>query len=422
MSESTVTSVAIVGASAAGVTAAFELRSIGFDGSVTLFDRDALLPYERPPLSKALGRGTAELLIPIASEQAYSEAAIDLHLGVGVTELDARTRALHAGGQWRRFDRVLLATGARPRQLPSIPAAASNVHALRTAHDAVSLSASLRPGRRLVVIGGGFIGLEVAAAATTAGASVTIIEADMSPCHGVIGASVGARLHALHSSHGVEIRTGTRVISTSGSPDVHTIRLSTGESLAADVVVVAVGVEPNTELAEDCGAAVERGVIVDHTTATSIPGIFAAGDVAAQCPRLHHPRGGPIEHWTEATAHGTSAAHALLGRPITHGGVPFVWSNQFDHVFQMFGRPSATDELIISPGADRHQFRAFWIRHSVLVAAASLSHAPVLAGARNLIETAARLDPRELSNPDIPLRDIARRAARQRKAQLRNAS
>ncbi|MGV7655079.1 NAD(P)/FAD-dependent oxidoreductase [Mycobacterium kansasii] len=412
-----------MGASAAGVTAALELRTLGFEGSIALFDRDDFQPYERPPLSKCLGASSEELIVPIASEQRYQDAAIDLQLGVGVAGLRVSDRELLIGDRWHRFDRILLATGARPRRLPAATHDAANVHTLRTAADALALSSALHTGERLVIVGGGFIGLEVASAAAAAGMSVTIVEASKGVCQSAVGLSVGTRLQALHTDKGISILTGAQVVGMTGHPLVHTVALSNGQLLPADTVVVAVGAEPNIELFEGCGISAARGVKVDQATSTGIPGVFAAGDVAAQSARRNHSSGGRIEHWTEATAHGATAARAMLDLPADHETVPFVWSNQYDQLFQMFGRPTADSELIVSPGVEQHCFRAFWVRRHTLVAAAALDSRPVLAGARRLIEAQTTIDVKSLNDPRVTLREVAKRAARsQRTAPVSRAS
>jgi len=399
--------IAIVGASAAGVSAALELRRSGFSGTVTVFDADRRMPYERPALSKSLGRDGREPLVPIAPAEVYRDNAIDLVPGTAVTDLDPDGGWLVAAGEKVGFDRVLLACGARARTLP--PERAGNVHTLRSADDAEAIAAGLTQGARLVVIGGGFLGLEVASSASATGARVTVVEASAGLCAGSVGTRAGARLATLHRDRGVDVRLSAPVARLAGSGTVDGVVLASGERLAADLVVIGIGVTPNTELAT--GLAVDGGIIVDQAAATRHPRVFAAGDVTTQPPHRHHP-GGRIEQWDNARAQGAVAARSMLGLPAAHLTVPYFWSDQHGYTLQMYGRPVPADELVWCPSPYDHGFRAFWLRRGRLVAAAALARRPILAGARTLIELKAPIDPAQVTGEGVDLRALARATRR----------
>src|SRR5262245_49901312 len=305
--------IVLVGGGLAAGTAVRELRSQGYTGDLVVIAGENHPPYERPPLSKGylLGNEPAEKAL-VNAESWYAEHDVDLRTGVTVEAVDPDARTLRAGGDDLTWTGLLLATGAMPRHLALADDSGAPVHYLRTLDDSTELKARLEPGARIGIIGGGWIGLEVASAAQQAGSEVVVLEALDQPLRNVLGAEVGALFAQLHREKGVDVRTGAQIETITTSSDGATIGLAGGDTLKVDRLVVGVGVSPQTDLATDGGIAVDNGILVDAGLRTSAPGIFAAGDVA----NVDHPVLGHrlrVEHWDTAIKHGTVAATNLLG-------------------------------------------------------------------------------------------------------------
>lgn len=399
----------IVGGSAAGVAAALAMRRSGFEGRVTIVDAGPELPYERPPLSKAIG-GEATLR-PIVPAEVYRSAGIDLRLGTRVDGLypSAGTVWLSDGGELRA-DRVLLATGVSARRPPVPGADLRNVLTLREAGDARRLARAIGAGGPLVVVGGGFIGLEVAAAARAAGHDVIVVEMTPLPLSAALGRPLAELVTALHRDEGVRVRTGVTVEAFHGAGTVAEVLLSTGERLPAAAVVLGVGVVPNDTLAVDAGVRSHHGIVVDRHGRTSHPWIYAAGDVTSQ-PHPHLPAPGRIEHWDNAQQQGAAVGATMAGDPRSHDALPYFWSEQYGRTLQMYGRPREGDQLLLRPDASPRRFVALWRRDGVVVAAAGLDAAGDLATARRLIERGVTIPADVLRDPDASLRTIARSLA-----------
>ncbi|MFJ3802582.1 NAD(P)/FAD-dependent oxidoreductase [Streptomyces sp. NPDC090088] len=401
----------IVGGSAAGVAAALALRDHGFAGRVSVVDAGGELPYERPPLSKALLAGEAQFVVPIVPAGVYTERDIDLLLGTRVLALDAAQRLVVLDdGRTLRADRVLLATGARAL-LPEVSGVQlSGVLTLRDAQDGRELSARLACGGPVVVVGGGFIGLEIAAVAREAGLEVTVVEQAPLPLERPLGPELAARVTGLHASQGVSIRCGLSVLEFTGVEAVDGVRLSTGEVLPAATVVVGVGVRPDTTLAERAGVACDQGVIVDLQCRTSDPWIFAAGDVARQ-PNPHLAGPGRIEHWDNAQKQGAVAGAVMAGATDReHTDLPYFYSHQYGRTLQMYGRFAAGDTFVLRADATPDSFLGCWLRDGRVTAAAALDRPKDLRTVRTLIETAAPVTAAELVSPDTNLRALAKSA------------
>ena len=337
----------VVGASLAGLRACERLRTGGFTGAVTLIGAEAHLPYDRPPLSKRLLAGAWEperILLRKPGE--LDELGIDARLGVRAAGLDTGRACVELdGGATVAYDGLVIATGAAPRRLPGQPAAAG-VHVLRTLDDALALRVELVEGCRVVVIGAGFIGLEVAATARGRGCGVTVLEGAPAPMIRGLGADMGAAVAAVHARHGVEVRCSVQVAAIEVDRDRARGSCSVdGTVVAADVVVVGVGVAPATEWLAGSGLRVTDGVVCDETLSTGAPGVWAAGD----CARWTNPLFGPageemrVEHWTNAAEQGAAAAANLLAvaagePPVPYAAVPFFWSDQFESRIQFVGR------------------------------------------------------------------------------------
>ena len=320
---------AIVGAGLAGAKAAETLREEGFDGRLVLLGAEEERPYERPPLSKEYLRGEAERAAASVHEAGfYAEHDIELRTGTAVTGLDAGAGELAlVGGERLAYDRLLLATGAAPRRLSLPGAELDGVLELRTFADSDALRGRLDEGGRLVVIGAGWIGSEVAASARQRGMDVTVVAPEAEPLERVLGREVGGIYGDLHRDHGVELRMAASVAAFEGDGRVERVRLHDGATIVCDAVVVGVGAAPRTALAEAAGLAVENGVLVDGRLETSVPGVFAAGDVANHLhPALGRLR---VEHWDNALHQGPAAARAMLGADEAYARTPYFFSDQY---------------------------------------------------------------------------------------------
>jgi len=337
-------SVGIVGAGAAGNSAAEELRHLGFEGEITLIDRDAEAPYDRPNLSKDYLAGNApEEWIPLHPRSHYEALRISLLLGRTVTSLDAAAKRLTLDdGTTREFGAVVLATGAEPARLPLPGGNGPPVHYLRTLRDSRAIIQAAAGGRRAVVIGASFIGLEVAAALRARNVAVHVVAPGRRPLERVFGAELGDFVRALHEQHGVVFHLGHRT--TGVAPG--TVILDDGARLDADFVVAGVGVRPAIALAEKAGLRIDSGIVVDASLETSAPGIFAIGDSA----RWPDPRGGGlvrVEHWVVAQRQGQAVARTLVGARAPFTDVPFFWSQHYDVSISYVGHAERWDAIDI---------------------------------------------------------------------------
>ncbi|MGI5373797.1 NAD(P)/FAD-dependent oxidoreductase [Streptomyces sp. CA-251387] len=344
--------VAVVGASLAGLSAARSLRKQGYDGRLVLIGDELHRPYDRPPLSKEFLSGTlgeAELALETDDEDLGAEWL----LGVRATGLDHTRRAVVLGdGQTVQADGVVIATGAAARTLAGSEGLAG-VHTLRTLDDARALRDELARGGRLVVIGGGFIGAEVASTAYALGLDVTVVEAAPTPLAGPLGETMGAIVSALHADHGVRLECGVGVKGLSGETRVDAVLLEDGRSIPADIVVVGVGARPNVEWLEGSGIALDNGVKCGADGRTSLAGVVAVGD----CANWYDPRAGlhrRVEHWTGARERPDAAIAALLAGGAVEPGVPrppYFWSDQYGVKIQFAGHAAGADSVTIEAGA-----------------------------------------------------------------------
>ena len=339
--------IVVVGGGQAGGWAARTLRQEGFAGRVVVLSDEDHPPYERPPLSKQVLLGEAPpestYLFP---PKAYADWGIDLRLGVRATALDPRARhLLLADGASLPYDRLLLATGASPRRLLHVSGA--NVLYLRSIADAAAIRPRLRPDARVLIIGGGWIGLEVAAAARKNGASVVLVEAAARLCSRAAPEDLSDLLLDLHRANGVDVRLQTQVVAVEGNGQVERVRLSNGEILAVSCVIVGIGVAPATQLAENAGLSVENGIAIDSRMQTSAADVFAAGDAAS-----YPAPGGPrkrLESWDNAQKQGIAAGKAMLGKDIKLDRYPWFWSDQFNTNVQLIGDFAHYEEKVQLP-------------------------------------------------------------------------
>lgn len=360
----------IIGASLAGSKAAETLRSEGFDGRVVLIGEEPVRPYERPPLSKGYLRGEDDFdSAAVHQADFYSSNNIELRTSTRVTVIDPEASEIElSGGERLRYDRLLIATGASPRRL-SIPGSElGGIHYLRNVADADALRQAINAAKPVVVIGAGWIGAEVAASARQLGADVTLVELESVPLKRVLGEEVGKIFGDLHAEHGVKLHFGVAIESIRGAGKAEEVILSDGTAIAAGVVVVGVGVAPRTELAQVAGLALDNGIVTDEHLVSSIPGIFAAGDVA----NVFYPaygKGIHLEHWSAALNQGPVAAMNMLGQNVAYDHVPFFYSDQYELGMEYRGWAQSFDEVVLRGDIARREFIAFWMHHGKVAAA-----------------------------------------------------
>jgi 3-phenylpropionate/trans-cinnamate dioxygenase ferredoxin reductase component len=392
----------IVGAGMAGGKAAETLREEGFDGRIVLLGAEPERPYERPPLSKDYLRGEAERSGVYLQEDGgwYAEHDVELRTSTAAASLDvAGSAVVLEDGERVGYDALLLATGAEPKRPPIAGADLDGVHVLRTFEDSDALRAVLDGGGRLVVIGAGWIGCEVAASARQRGMDVTVVEPQSVPLERVLGPELGAIYRDVHLDHGVELRLGDGVEAIEGSGGAERVRTSDGAVLDCSAVVLGVGVAPRTGLAGEL--AVDDGILVDARLRTSAENVFAAGDVANH----DHPLLGRlrVEHWANALEQGPAAARAMLGRDVTYDRVPYFFSDQYDVGMEYAGHSRPGDEVVFRGDPATREFIAFWLRDGRLVAGMNVNVWDVNEQIQALVRDGATVDPDRLRDPDVEL-------------------
>ncbi|KAE8760115.1 pyridine nucleotide-disulfide oxidoreductase [Paraburkholderia madseniana] len=398
----------IVGAGLAGARASAELREAGFDGPITLIAGEPHAPYDRPPLSKAvLLKEKSPDDCALFGETFFADHAIDLRLAASAVEIDrAARKVLLDNGERIGYSRLLIATGASPRML-SVPGSdLPGVVTLRTVDDARDLATRLHHGQRVAIIGGGFIGLEVAASAVAAGCSVTVIEAGQRLLMRAVPQEIAARIEARHRDAGVQFRFEAQLTAIAGAGAAEEIRLADGEVIRCDTVVVGIGAAPRTALAQAAGLGVTDGIVVDDHLCTSDPGIFAAGDACS----FPHPLYGcrvRLECWKNAEDQGRVAARNMLGESLRYREVPWFWSDQYELSIQIAGLPAFGCETVVRETAD-----ALLLFHlsadGSLIAASGVGRAVGrdIRIAQMLIGRSARLSAEDLADPTVKLKSL----------------
>jgi 3-phenylpropionate/trans-cinnamate dioxygenase ferredoxin reductase component len=397
----------IVGAGMAGGKAVETLREEGFDGRVVVLGAEPERPYERPPLSKDYLRGEAERGGVYLQEDAgwYEQHDVELRTSTPVESLDAAGRAVVlAGGERVEYDALLLATGAEPKRPPIPGADLDGVHVLRTFADSDALRAVLDAGGRLVVVGAGWIGCEVAASARQRGMDVALIEPQSVPLEGVLGPELGAIYRDVHADQGVAMHLGTGVEAIEGAGRAERVRTSDGTGLEADAVVLGVGVAPRTQLAEGV-LDVDNGILVDASLRASVEGVFAAGDVANH----DHPLFGRlrVEHWANALEQGPSAARAMLGQDAVYDRVPYFFSDQYDVGMEYAGHSAPGDEVVFRGDPAAREFIAFWLRDGRVAAGMNVNVWDVNEHLQELVRSGATVDADRLRDSEVPLDELA---------------
>jgi len=380
--------IVVVGASLAGLRAAETLRRLGFGGALVLVGAEKHLPYDRPPLSKEVLQGRWDVDKLPLRKQPFDELRLDLRLGRRATALDTGARSVaFDDGTREHYDALVIATGASARRLRNQPELAG-VHLLRTLDDALALRAALERGPRVLVVGAGFIGAEVAASCRARGLAVTVVEPLPVPLARGLGERMGALCAALHRDHGVDLRCGRGVASIEGAGRVESVVLDDGTRVAADLVVIGVGAVPETRWLEGSGLELDDGVVCDAHCAAGPPGVFAAGDVARWWNPLFD-ESMRVEHWSNAVEQGVYVAERLAGSAAAaapFAPVPFFWSDQYDVKIQFAGRMRGDDELRVVAGSlEERKFTALYGRKGRLTGVLCFSRPRDLAKYRRLI-------------------------------------
>jgi 3-phenylpropionate/trans-cinnamate dioxygenase ferredoxin reductase subunit len=400
----------IAGASLAGAKAAEALRAEGFGGPVILIGEEDERPYERPPLSKdyLLGKAGRESIY-VHPAQWYAEHDVSLQLGTSVTGIDRGGHEVILGdGSRVGYAKLLLATGSSPRRLTVPGADLDGVHYLRRVGDSDRIKEAFQAASRVAVIGGGWIGLETAAAARAAGADVTILEAAELPLLRVLGPEVAQVFAQLHADHEVDLRFGVHVAEITGSAGrADGVRLADGSHIRADAIIVGVGIMPNTQLAQAAGLEVSNGIRVDSSLRTADPDIYAAGDVAS----AWHPMFGThirVEHWANALHQPQTAARAMLGQDVSYDRLPYFYTDQYDLGMEYSGfvTPGGYDEVVLRGDVAGREFIAFWLAGGQVLAGMNVNIWDVTDDIQALVRSGKPVDTTRLADPQVPLADL----------------
>jgi len=397
----------IVGASLAGAKAAETLRTEGFDGRVVLIGEEAERPYERPMLSKEYLRGEKPAAkLYVHDEGFYADNGIELMTGTRVQSLDPGAHEITlAGGARMSYSRLLLSTGAAPRRLPLPGADLPGVAYLRAIGESDALRAAIRAASRVVVIGAGWIGSEVAASARLLGAEVAIVAPEAVPLVRVLGPEVGGIYRDLHAGHGVDLHLSTQIEAIVGDGAARGVRTTDGVVIEGDLVVAGVGVTPRVELATLAGLTVENGIVVDEFLATSVPDVFAAGDVAATWNTRYDKRI-RMEHWANALNQGPVAARNMLGQHTAYEKLPYFYSDQYDLGMEYNGYADDWDRVVVRGDRSGPEFLAFWLKDGRVLAGMNANIWDQGDDIKALIRSGASIDPDRLADPSVPLADL----------------
>ncbi|KRB76099.1 ferredoxin reductase [Nocardioides sp. Root190] len=409
MTNSDAARVVIVGAGHGGANVAALLRQHGHDGAITLVGDESVWPYQRPPLSKDYLKGAMsddDLLIK--PKDFYAEQRIDVRFGSAVEALDttARTVTLE-GGESIAYDALVLATGAAPRRLPIDGADLEGVHYLRNHDDALRVGAAVVPGSRIAIVGGGYVGLEVAASARHLGAAAVVLEREDRALARVASPDLAAFLAAHHAERGVEICTDADVVRLEGDDtnNVTAVVLADGTRHECDAVLVGIGAIPRTDIAEAAGVACDGGVLVDEQGRTSVDGVYAVGDVTRR-PLDHFPGRHRLESIPSAVEQAKQVVGHLLGEPARAHEVPWFWSDQYDLKIKIAGLVSFADRSVLRGDPASGKFAVFHLSGDALVAVETVNTAPDFMVAKKLIASSGHVDAVRLADPSVALRDL----------------
>ncbi|MDY6842147.1 MAG: FAD-dependent oxidoreductase [Pseudomonadota bacterium] len=399
----------IIGGGQAGGEAAITLRAAGFEGQIIVVGEEKLVPYERPPLSKTYLTDETMERAEFRPLQAYLDARADCRLGVRATGLDAARKLLTLeDGSELHWDKLLLATGGTPRKLPH---ANGPVYYLRTEEDALALRGAIRSADRVVVVGGGVIGMETAASARQLGAEVLVVEPADRVMARMVPAEISRLIEQMHRDHQVELRLNSGVQAVEETAGGRALVHLDDGTLEADLVIVGIGIEPNTQLAVEAGLEVDNGIVVNSSCQTSHPDIYAAGDVAnTELARYgQHIR---VESWLNASKQAEAAARAMCGEAVVYDELPWFWSDQYDVNLQVAGLPHLANETLFRGGQDLAQgVTAVHLRDNELIAVTTLNNGKDMSAARRMLARGITPDLNALCDPSVPLKKLLKAAA-----------
>lgn len=413
MSESAATqTIVIIGAGQAGGETASELRKQGFAGRIVLVGDEPHVPYRRPPLSKAYLNGSAtQESLYILPPAGLEKARIEFIGGVRAERIDRAAKQLHlADGRALHYDKLVLATGGRARTLSLPGADRPNVFPLRSIADVQALRGHCLEGKSAVIIGGGFIGLEVAAVAVKLGMKVTVLEGLPRVLARVTVPEVSAFFERIHREAGVDLRTGVQIAALEGEAAVTQVVLADGSRIAADFVLAGIGQLPNVELAQQAGLVVDNGIVVDEYSRTADPDIYAAGDCANH-PNAFYGCRLRLESVQNAMEQGRVVAAALLGKPQVYNVVPWFWSDQYDLKLQMVGLSAGFDRMIVRGDFNSRAFAAFYLKDGRMIAADTVGRPQDFMFAKKLVAARAVVDAQQLADEAVPLKALLPAAA-----------
>lgn len=398
--------VVIVGGGNAGLQVADSLRRKGFEGAITILAEEAHLPYQRPPLSKKFLEGALdEARLTLRPEKFYADRSIDVKLGVKVTHVDRQGKTvLTEGGETLSYEYLVFATGARPRPLPGHEQQ-DGLHFIRTIDDIHALKAELVGKKSAILIGGGFIGLEAAATLTTLGLKATVVEAMPSVMPGLVAPELAGFFREQHEAKGVTVIEGVSASNVDANPaGGFTAMLSDGRSLTADLVVVGIGVIPNSELAEAAGIACERGILVDEFGRTSDPDVYAAGDCATGVITRYEGRT-RLESVQNAVSQAAIVAGTIMGEARPYGDLPWFWSDQYDLKLQMAGLSRGYDQTVLRGDMASRSFSICYFKEGSLIAIDSVNAIKDHMAAKKLLDAGTDITPEQCADADTPLKD-----------------
>jgi 3-phenylpropionate/trans-cinnamate dioxygenase ferredoxin reductase component len=406
--------VAIIGGGQAGGEAATLLRQNRFEGWIVLIGEEDCLPYMRPPLSKAfLAREIAKDALIYKAAAAYENARVEMRLNARVDEIDRRDKRLILNdGATFGYDKLIIATGGRARQLPVPGADARNILYLRTIADVELLQPLMQAGKRLVIVGGGYVGLEVAAVAVKRGLSVTVLESAPRVLARVTAPAMSDFYERIHREAGVDVRTSVTVNGFASEKGyVANVLCAGGQSFAADFVLIGIGLVPNTELAERAGLGVDDGIVVDAASRSSDPDIYAIGDCAMHAHHGFLQRKIRVESVPNALEQARAVAASITGRPTPEALAPWFWSDQYDLKLQMVGLSDGYEELVIRGKPETPSFIAFYLKNGVIIAADSVNRFGDFMAAKRLVGERIKIAPSRLADDSVPLKSLLVAAA-----------
>jgi 3-phenylpropionate/trans-cinnamate dioxygenase ferredoxin reductase subunit len=408
MNTTSTAGVVIVGAGQAGGDLTGALRAGGYTGPITLIGDEPYAPYRRPPLSKAFLSGEATLeSLYLKSAETYARQKIDCRFGIGVERIERNTRSVRLyDGTLVPYEHLVLATGGRARRLSLPGANHPNVHYIRNIDDILKLKEQLLPGKRLLIVGGGYVGLEAASIGIKKELHVTLIESLERVLARVTAPELSAFYEKAHRARGVKILTGTGVHAFEGDPLVNAVVLSDGRRLDADLVVVGIGMIPNSELADAAQLNVHNGIVVDAFTRTEDPAIYAIGDCCNH-ENVFLQRRLRLESVPNAAEQARVCAAAICGKPQPYGAVPWFWSDQFDLKLQMVGLSEGYDELVIRGDVDKESFCAFYLRKGILISADAVNRAQEFMLAKRMVTERTQVTGAQLKDEGTTLKALA---------------